>query len=98
MSAATYDAPAGLQLWDASAAPETSTELKGGEYGVTVVATSYAQPVIFEKVAPDGSTAVPVLTFNANGYARAKVPPGQYQWSVADAAGVYAEVSRIPDA
>jgi hypothetical protein len=70
--------------------------LRGGQYGVTVLATWGGGSVTLQRLGDDGSTYVTVLTaFSANGYATAYPPSGTYQFAIATATGVYVNITSI---
>lgn len=70
--------------------------LRGGNYGITVTATFGGGSVTLQRLAPDGTTYVTVVTaFTAAGYASANLPSGTYRLAVATATGVYADVVSI---
>lgn len=57
--------------------------LRGGQYGVTVTATVFGT-ITLQKLAPDGTTFITVLTaFAAAGYANVNLPSGTYRFTVA---------------
>lgn len=67
--------------------------LRGGNYGVTVHATFGGGSVTLQRLSPDGSTYVTVMTaFAADGYANANLPSGTYQLLVATATAIYVDV------
>jgi hypothetical protein len=73
--------------------------LKGGRYGVSVLATFGGGSVKLQRLALDGSTFVSMASasdFTAAGGAIVDLPPGSYRFTVATATGVYAEVQGIP--
>lgn len=73
--------------------------LKGGTYGLAVVATFGGGSVKLQRLAGDGSTYVSMSSacdFTAAGGAVVDLPRGTYRWTVATATGVYAEVQGIP--
>jgi hypothetical protein len=77
--------------------------LKGGRYGVDVIATFGGGSVILNRVAGDNSTVLPcpniagVATgFTAAGYQAFDLPPGSYKLVITTATAVYASVSRVP--
>jgi hypothetical protein len=73
--------------------------LRGGKYGVSVVATFGGGSVKLQRLGPDGSTYLSVSSgtdFSANGYATVDLPSGNYRWTIATASAVYAELTRIP--
>jgi hypothetical protein len=75
-----------------SATPASFT-LTGGNYGVTVTATWGGGSVTLQRLAPDGSTYVTVMTaFTADGYADANLPDGTYRLLIATATGVSVDV------
>lgn len=70
--------------------------LKGGLYGVTLIATWGGGSVTLQRLAGSGSTYIDALTsFTANGYATVSVPPGTYRFAVSTATGVYADMTAI---
>jgi hypothetical protein len=70
--------------------------LRGGNYGMTVTATFGGGNVALQRLAPDGSTYVTVITaFTAAGYASANLPNGTYRVAVTTATAVYADVVSI---
>jgi hypothetical protein len=70
--------------------------LRGGNYGITVTATFGGGSVTLQRLAPDGSTYVTVVTaFTAAGYASANLPSGTYRLTIATATAVYADVVSI---
>lgn len=78
-----------------SATP-ASFKLRGGNYGVTVHATWGGGSVTLQRLAPDGSTYVTVLTaFSADGYQNVSLPSGTYQLLVATATAIYVDVVAI---
>lgn len=71
--------------------------LKGGLYGIDVVATFGGGSVTLQRLAADGSTYVTALTaFTAAGYSTAYLPAGTYKVAVATASAVYVAINRIP--
>ena len=73
--------------------------LRGGLYGVDVVANFGGGSVKLQRVAADGSSLVSVSSstdFTADGYATVNLPPGSYKLTIATASGVYANIRRIP--
>ena len=75
-----------------SATP-TSFTLRGGNYGVTAHATWGGGSVTLQRLSPDGSTYVTVMTaFSADGYANANLPSGTYRLLVATATAIYVDV------
>lgn len=89
------DGQAALNLGGASSA---QFSLLGGDYGVTVHAGTWSSgSVTLQRIGPDGSTLITVLTaFSTDGYAVVRLPPGTYQFTVATATGVYASILHIP--
>lgn len=75
-----------------SATP-ASFVLRGGNYGITVHATWGGGSVTLQRLSPDGSTFVTVMTaFAADGYANQNLPNGTYQLLVATATAIYIDV------
>lgn len=86
----------GIGFTNINATPD-DFELAGGKYGIAVVATWGGGSVQLQKVGPDGSTLLPVMTaFTDDGYVTADIPRGTYQLTIATATGIYASVERIP--
>lgn len=78
-----------------SATPASFT-LRGGNYGVTAKATWGGGSVTLQRLSPDGSTYVTVVTaFTADGYASANLPGGTYRLLVATATAIYVDVVSI---
>lgn len=84
------------QFENISATPSTFL-MYGGQYGVTVHATSWSSgSVTLQRQATDGSTMVTVLTaFTADGYGTVNLPAGTYQLTIVTATGVSADVSSV---
>ena len=75
-----------------SATP-ASFVLRGGNYGLTCHATWGGGSVALQRLSPDGSTYVTVLTaLTADGYGNANLPSGTYQLLVTTATGVNCDV------
>lgn len=75
-----------------SATSSTFT-LRGGNYGVTVHATFGGGSVGLQRLSPDGTNYVNVITaLTADGYANVNLPSGTYRVSVTTATGVYVDV------
>lgn len=75
-----------------SATP-ASFVLRGGNYAVTVHATWGGGSVTLQRLSPDGSTYVTVMTaFSADGFASANLPNGTYRLLVATATAIYVDV------
>lgn len=71
--------------------------LRGGFYGVDVIADWGGGSVTLEKLAGDGATFVTVgSAITENGYLSQYLPPGTYKFVIATATGVYISVQRIP--
>lgn len=89
------DGQAALNLGGSDSA---AFSLLGGDYGVSVHAGTWSSgSVVLQRLGPDGSTYIPVLTaFSADGYATVRLPPGTYKIAVTTATGVYASVLHIP--
>jgi hypothetical protein len=67
--------------------------LRGGNYGVTAKATWGGDSVTLQRLSPDGTTYVTVLTaFTADGYQNANLPSGTYRLLVATATAIYVDV------
>jgi hypothetical protein len=78
------------------AATPASFVLRGGNYGLTVSATFGGGSVTLQRLSPDGSTYVTVITaLTAAGYASANLPNGTYRLLIATATAVYADVVSI---
>ena len=78
-----------------SATP-TAFVLRGGQYGVTAMATWGGGSVTLQRLAMDGSTYVAVLeAFTENGFATANLPSGTYRLLVATATAIYVDVVSI---
>lgn len=74
-------------------------KLKGGWYGVSVIATFGGGSVKLQRLALDGSTYVSMASatdFSAAGGALVNLPPGTYRFTIATASAVYAEVQGVP--
>jgi hypothetical protein len=71
--------------------------LRGGPYGVTAHTTTWGGgSATLQRLSPDGSTYVTVLTaFSADGYASANLPSGTYQLAIATATALYVDVEAI---
>lgn len=75
------------------AATPASFVLRGGNYGVTTHATWGGGSLTLQRLSPDGSTYVTVLTaFSADGYQNVNLPSGTYQLLLATATGLYVDV------
>lgn len=71
--------------------------LKGGKYGVAVVATFGGGSVTLQGLSFDLTTFVTVVAaFTAAGYATVDLPPGQYRFTIATATAVFATVTSVP--
>lgn len=78
------------------AATPASFILRGGNYGLTVSAVFGGGNVALQRLTPDGSTYVTVITaLTAAGYASANLPNGTYRLSITTATAVYADVVSI---
>jgi hypothetical protein len=78
-----------------SATPGSFT-LRGGNYGVTAKATWGGGSVTLQRLSPDATTYVTVMTaFSADGYASANLPSGTYRLLVATATAIYIDVVSI---
>ena len=70
--------------------------LRGGQYGVTVIAAFGGGSVTLQRLAADGSTWVTCLTaFTAAGYASVNLPSGSYRLAIATATAVYVDIVSI---
>lgn len=81
------------------AASTAAFVLRGGSYGVSVVATFGVGSVKLQRLALDGSTYVSMSSttdFTAAGGAVVNLPQGTYRFTIATATAVYAEVQGIP--
>jgi hypothetical protein len=73
--------------------------LKGGNYQVCVVMTPDSGSVKLESSRSDNTSYLPVnskTNFTADGCATVNLPPGQYEFVIAGATGVFASISSIP--
>ncbi len=72
--------------------------LDGGTYGAVYLAGTWGGgTVTLQILGPDGTTWVSVTAaWTANGTALVELPPGNYQFAVTTATGVYVSLSRIP--
>ena len=80
------------------AATTAPFSLRGGKYGVECTGTFGGGSVTLERRAADGTTSVPVgasTTFAAAGYAVVDLSPGIYEFVIATATAVYADITRI---
>lgn len=72
--------------------------LRGGAYGVTIIASNFGTANL-QRLSADGSTYVNVSTdtnFAANGYASVVVPEGTYRINASGITAAYISVQRIP--
>ena len=70
--------------------------LRGGAYGVTAKATWGGGSVTLQKLSPDATTYVTVLTaFSADGYASVNLPAGTYRFTIATATAIYLDLTSI---
>lgn len=85
------------QVFKNIAASTATFTLRGGIYAVTVHAGTWnAGSVTLQRQAADGSTMVTCLTaFSADGYATVNLPGGTYQFTIASASGVYADLTSV---
>jgi hypothetical protein len=67
--------------------------LKGGNYQVCVVENPNSGTVKLESLRPGNAT---YLNFTADSCASVNLPPGQYEFVLTGATGVYASISSIP--
>ena len=67
--------------------------LRGGNYGLTCHATFGGGNIALQRLSPDGSTYITVITaLTADGYANANLPSGSYRLQITTATGVYCDV------
>lgn len=98
MAALVEQAHAQNESWTYSNQSATSAAflLKGGLYGVDVIATFGGGSVTLQKLAADASTYVTCLTaFSAAGYATVSLPPGSYKVAIATATAVYVGITAV---
>jgi hypothetical protein len=69
--------------------------LVGGKYQVTIMATWGGGSVKLDRLAADGSTYVPVVTFTANTCDNYDIASGSYRLTVATATAVYSDIRAI---
>jgi hypothetical protein len=71
--------------------------VKGGSYGLSVVATFGGGNVQLQLLGPDGSTWLSVgSAVTANGFASLTLPPGTYRIAITTATAVYAALTSVP--
>ena len=67
--------------------------LRGGNYGVTCKATWGGGNVVLQRLSPDATSYVNVITaLTADGYANNNLPGGTYRLAVTTATAVYCDV------
>jgi hypothetical protein len=67
--------------------------LRGGNYGLTCHATFGGGNIALQRLSPDGSTFVTVITaLTADGYSSANLPSGSYRLQITTATAVYCDV------
>lgn len=67
--------------------------LRGGNYGVTAKAAWGGGSVTLQRLSPDNTTYITVMTaFTADGYQNANLPGGTYRLLVATATAIYVDV------
>lgn len=67
--------------------------LRGGNYGLTCHATWGGGNVALQRLSPDGTTYITVITaLTTDGYASANLPSGTYQLAVTTATAIYCDV------
>jgi hypothetical protein len=74
--------------------------LKGGNYQVCVVEKPNSGSVKLESLRSNGAAYLPVnskMNFTADSCASVNLPPGQYEFVLTGATGVYASISSIPE-
>lgn len=75
-----------------SATPATFI-LRGGNYGLTVHATFGGGSVVLQRLSPDNTTYINVITgLTADGYTNVNLPSGTYKLAIATATAVYADI------
>lgn len=95
MTALKFFGGDGVTFSNISATP-AAFKLQGGLYGVTAHATWGGGTVTLQRLAPDGSTYVTVLTaITADGYASVALPNGTYRLLVATATAIYIDVVAV---
>jgi hypothetical protein len=86
----------GSQTFTNIAATPASFFLRGGLYGVTAKGTWSAGSATLQRLAPDATTYITVLTaIAADGYATVSLPPGTYRVLIATATAVYLDIIAI---
>jgi hypothetical protein len=73
--------------------------LKGGKYKVCIIIAPNSGSVKLESSRPDNVTYLPVnpkTNFTADGCATVNLLPGQYEFVIVGATGVFASISLIP--
>lgn len=89
---AAYNSVENKSFSNISATPASFT-LRGGNYGVTCHATWGGGNVVLQRLSPDGTSYVSVITaMTADGYANNNLPSGTYRLAVTTATGVYCDV------
>ena len=74
-------------------ATTASFTLRGGNYGVTCHATFGGGSIVLQRLSPDGSSYVNVITaLTADGYANNNLPSGTYRLAITTATGVYCDI------
>ncbi len=86
----------GAQLSNQGAGTYGPFRLIGGRYQATAIATFGGGTAVLNQLGPDGTTYLQTYSFSANGGKVLDLPPGDYQWVVVTATGVYTSVVRIP--
>jgi hypothetical protein len=87
-----------IKTWSNISATPATFALRGGLYGLTVMATWGGGSVTLQRLAKDGSTYVTALTaFTANGYATVQLPSGTYKLTVASVSGIYADLVSVDE-
>lgn len=87
------------QLFSNIAATTAAFKLRGGKYAVSVVATFGGGSVKLQRLLPDNSTLVSIgssTDFTTAGTAVVDLGPGTYEFVIATATAVYAEIIRVP--
>jgi hypothetical protein len=87
------------QLFSNISSTTAAFALKGGKYQACVVATFGGGSVKLRTLGPDGSSYLSVSSgtdFTANGCATIDLAPGQFEFVIATATAVFANIASIP--
>lgn len=78
------------------AATTAAFTLRGGQYGLDVIATFGGGNVTLQRLAADGTTWVTVLApVTTAGYATVNLPGGTYRFSITTATAVYIQLTSV---